>query len=112
MKTILVAEDFPALRESLTEYLEMCGFKAIACGGGEEALLHVGEVNAVITDLHMPGMSGIRFAKEIKQQRSNLPVLLVTGDPDDVPKNHPDYEVIAKPYKTEQIQAWLQKVLE
>ncbi len=79
--TILVVDDDESFRLMLMETLKVSGYKTLGASGSEEALsaLDNRPVDAVITDIKMPGMDGITLAGQIKRQRPNLPVIIMTG---------------------------------
>ena len=80
---ILVVEDDDALREALTDTLEMGGYNVIDADNGRAALEHLSndqffEIDMVISDVQMPKMDGHQLLKQIKRQY-DLPVLLMTA---------------------------------
>jgi DNA-binding response OmpR family regulator len=81
-KHILVVDDEPVIREYLTEMLRIERFSPLAAGSGKEALeiLAQSTVQAVISDITMPGMDGLELLVEVKQKYDHLPVILITGN--------------------------------
>jgi len=66
----------------LAENLEDAGFSVLVAAGGSEAvaLIAAGEaVDALITDLSMPGMDGITVIRTVRERRPGLPAILLTG---------------------------------
>jgi CheY-like chemotaxis protein len=84
-KTILIADDNAAQRRFLELLLTMDGHSVKVVEDGLEALETVrGEAFAlVISDIHMPYMTGIELCKEIKDIKPNLPVVLLTSMEDE-----------------------------
>jgi DNA-binding response OmpR family regulator len=84
--TILVVDDLPANRELLARRLERSGFRVLCAGGGEEALdvLRSRDVDLVLLDIMMPGMTGLDVLRTVRLQRSAaaLPVVMVTARTD------------------------------
>lgn len=80
-ETILVVDDDESFRQMLIETLKLSGYKTLGAAGSEEALALLQEpgIDAVITDIKMPGMDGIALAGHIKEQRPNMPVIIITG---------------------------------
>ncbi len=78
---ILIVDDFLVIRETLPKILAKFGFNAIAVSSGWEALVHLQEnsVDLVITDIQMPGMSGLELLETIKTKYDGLPVLVISG---------------------------------
>jgi CheY-like chemotaxis protein len=80
--TVLVVDDDRLVLTSTADMLEDLGYTTIQAVVGQEALelLHDGaQVDLVITDYAMPGMTGIQLAEELHRTRPRLPVLLMTG---------------------------------
>jgi CheY-like chemotaxis protein len=80
---VLVVEDDPANQQALCALLRVMGYTATAADGGTEALrlLHTPmDLDLIISDVVMPGMSGIDFAKRARIARPGMPIVLVTGD--------------------------------
>jgi signal transduction histidine kinase len=79
---VLVVDDDPLVLASTAAMLEDLGHTAVEAESGREALelLRAGtEVDLVITDYSMPGMTGLQLAEELHRLRPRLPVLLATG---------------------------------
>ncbi len=78
---VLVVDDDPIIRTMHTAILERAGFVVDAVEDGRVALdaLEGGEVELVLLDSRMPGMSGIEVLSELRAAGSSLPVILVTG---------------------------------
>ncbi len=81
IRKVLIVDDDDLFRDMLTEALRFNDFIPYAVRNGEEALqeLERGTVDAVITDIRMPGMDGITLLKKIKEKYPNLPVVLITA---------------------------------
>jgi CheY-like chemotaxis protein len=78
---LLVADDDLKARKFLNRYLTRVGHGVDSVASGEEALemLEKGEYDLVITDLAMPGLSGVELAARAKKKHPDLPILLLTG---------------------------------
>lgn len=78
---ILVVDDEEAVREVLKEVVREAGHECRTAGNAEEGIACLWEepFQVVITDLRMPGMSGIEFTKMIKQINPETEVLLITS---------------------------------
>ncbi|MFK5927760.1 MAG: sigma-54 dependent transcriptional regulator [Desulfuromusa sp.] len=78
---ILIVDDDRALCELLEEDLSRRGHHVMTALKVVEAreLLHQQEVDIVLTDLNMPGISGIDFCAELKANRPDLPVVIMTA---------------------------------
>lgn len=84
-KTILIADDNAAQRRFLELLLTMDGHQVKVVEDGLEALevIQKEPFGLVISDIHMPYMSGIELCKEVKELKPNLPVILLTSMEDE-----------------------------
>lgn len=82
---LLLVEDNKATRETLVEALELLGYRILAAENAEEALTffgaHAHEISLVITDLVMPGYSGLDLHKALQDRGSQVPLIVLTGYP-------------------------------
>jgi CheY-like chemotaxis protein len=79
-RPVLVVEDDAALRAYLATILEHHGYRVVAAGSGEEALVLLGDEQAMLAvlDIGLPGMDGFAVAEHLAP---DVPVIVVTGDP-------------------------------
>lgn len=83
-RTILVAEDSPSFRLMLRQFLAGEGFNVLEAGDGDNAWDLVSltpGLDLVVTDVDMPGSSGIDLLTKVREHCPNLPVILITGSP-------------------------------
>lgn len=80
-KTLLVCDDEKNIREGLGLALEMDGYNVLLAENGVEAwkLINKNDVDLVITDLRMEGMSGEELLKKVVASYPNIPVVILTG---------------------------------
>jgi two-component system cell cycle sensor histidine kinase/response regulator CckA len=82
--TVLVVDDLAPVRAALTSTLQTLGYDVRAAASVDEALALAGEhgdqVDVVISDVQMPGRSGLELAAALFVRNPALPVLLVSGD--------------------------------
>lgn len=80
-KRILVVDDDESLRRVTQMQLEEIGYEVKAAPGGEEALALLDEWDAalVLTDLRMPGLSGMELLKRIRNEHPETAVVLMTA---------------------------------
>jgi DNA-binding NtrC family response regulator len=78
---LLVIDDEKNIREGLAEYLQGDGYETVCAESGEEGwkLFSNGDIDLVITDLKMPGLSGEELMKRILAQSPGFPVIILTG---------------------------------
>ncbi len=82
-ETILVIEDEPALRDMVRRALAATGYTVIDAGDGAEALRLSSErqdqVDLVLTDMILPGMTGRELSIEFRRRRPGLPIIIMSG---------------------------------
>ncbi|MBN1758479.1 MAG: response regulator [Chitinispirillaceae bacterium] len=80
---ILIVDDEISICEVLGQFLRREGYTVSIASSGEEGLsiLRGGDVHLIISDIKMPGMSGVDLLKQIKADSLSLPVLMTTGFP-------------------------------
>jgi DNA-binding NtrC family response regulator len=78
---ILIVDDDPGQRSLLDSFLRGQGFETVPVSSGEQALetLRGGEFSMMISDVRMPGMTGLETLRRARQEHAVLPVLLVTA---------------------------------
>jgi EAL domain-containing protein (putative c-di-GMP-specific phosphodiesterase class I) len=81
---VLVADDEDALRRGIARMLENAGFEVETAEDGLKAteILARQSFDAVLTDVRMPGLSGIGVLRAVRERDLEVPVLLMTGSPD------------------------------
>jgi two-component system OmpR family response regulator len=79
--SVLLVEDDDDNRELMGEVLEASGFRVLSASSGQDALKLLAEhsVDAVVTDVGMPGMGGLELARAAKAIAPTVPVVVVTG---------------------------------
>lgn len=80
-KTILVVDDDPMIRSLLNDFLSGLNFDVVEAEEGQAALdyFRKNRVDLVISDVKMPGMSGMILLKWIKSISPKTPFLIITG---------------------------------
>lgn len=100
---ILVVEDDLDTREILTELLEMQGHDIVTASEAHQALTSLRQqpdIDLLITDVSLPGMSGIELARVAKTTHPNLAIMICSG--------YGEQQFEALPFPV----AWIQKPLE
>ena len=104
---ILVVEDEPIVLETTGRMLEQLGCRALLVGSGEEAMevyeKHRDEIVMVLTDLVMPGISGITLTRALKAQNPEVKVVVMSGY---------TLEDEIERFQAQGIAAWVQKPIE
>ncbi len=108
---ILIVDDDYHVLNSISMLLEAYGYSVIASDSAEKAMsvLHSDEnsIDAVLTDIRMPGVSGIKLLEDIHNYNPNIPVLLMTGyaelDTAIDAINKGAFDFITKPYQVDHL---------
>ncbi len=109
MERILIADDDAVIREGVRRVLSGAGYDVETVSNGRAALerLEAERFKLLVTDLKMPGMSGLEVLQAIRTRQPELPVILITGyaaidNAVEAMKNGAtDY--LAKPFENEEI---------
>jgi CheY-like chemotaxis protein len=88
-RCLLCVDDHPEVLAIMGEFLRVSGYSVLTAPSGARGLqlLQRNPVDAVILDYEMPKMDGAELALRIKSDRPELPVLMFTGYPADVPQD-------------------------
>jgi len=82
MSKVLLIDDEDKFRETLTNRLNLRGYETIELNSGENAIKVVrndSDIDVVVLDRRMPGMSGEQVLSELKRYRPELQVIMLTG---------------------------------
>jgi CheY-like chemotaxis protein len=102
---VLVVEDDPFVREMAVAGLEDAGYEVIDTASGSEALnlLQAGIIlDALLTDIRLPGANGWVVARAYRERFPDLPVLYVTGYAEQM-QPVPGGIILSKPYRMAQV---------
>ena len=116
--TLLIADDDPGLRESLERTLTREGYRVVLASDGRAALERVqaGGVDLIVTDLRMPGLTGLELLRAAKAIMPDVDVILLTafGTVEEAVKAMKDgaYDFLTKPFRREQLIKRIDKALE
>jgi two-component system, cell cycle sensor histidine kinase and response regulator CckA len=82
-ETILLVEDQSELRNFTCEFLQRLGYKVLDAGFPGEAIQitkqFTGQIDLLLADVVMPGMSGRELAKQLRPSYANMRVLYISG---------------------------------
>jgi CheY-like chemotaxis protein len=111
-KVVLIVDDDAAVLETAVMLVESLGYRAEAAHNATEALRIVTaeRLDAVFTDVVMPGMNGFQLAKRIRSLKPSLPVICVTGYAGFVEDREYCDILLKKPYDTATLAGVLAKV--
>jgi len=116
---ILIVDDEEVLRDVLETVLRREGFDVLLASSGEEALSVLDgadEIDLVILDIMLPGISGIDTLRSIRVSTPALPVIIITAfssiDGAIEAMKHGAFHYIPKPFKNEEVVLTVNKALE
>jgi signal transduction histidine kinase/CheY-like chemotaxis protein len=116
--TVLVAEDDPTLQEVARRTLEQSGYRVLTAATGPDALRIMEQdpraIDALLTDLAMPGLSGPELSAQARVVRPELKVLFVSGFADDVTVDGLEKAgdpILMKPYSPAELTARMRELL-
>jgi signal transduction histidine kinase/DNA-binding response OmpR family regulator len=106
---VLIVEDVALIRMTTADMLESLGHGSLEAGDGPQALALIEtnpDIDVMLTDLGLPGMSGVQLVKEARKLRPSLKVVIASGysteasDNAELPK---DVTFLPKPYNDSQL---------
>lgn len=115
---ILVVDDEPSVLDTVAALLDSFGYCVTACDHPGSALvkLQLDRFDVVLTDINMPGMSGIRFLETIRSFNVEIPVILMTGyaelDSTLGAIRNGAFDFISKPFNRRYLVQCLEKAIE
>ncbi len=118
-ETILIVDDEEALRELLLAQLGFKGFRCLGASSVTEALAIANrepEPAVVLSDLNMPGLSGVDLLERLLVERPNCQVIMLTGrgDYDTVRRclRAGAYDYLVKPYQLDELTQTVERALD
>jgi len=117
-RTVLVVDDDPLIRETLEDWLADRGLRNTVVKNAAGALEAVTEhsFDVVLSDIMMPGQSGMELLHELHQLRPELPVILMTGfasvDSAVAAMRAGAFDYVTKPFKLDAVMASLERAFQ
>jgi signal transduction histidine kinase/ActR/RegA family two-component response regulator len=112
---VLVVDDDQLIVMATTDMLEELGHSVVEASSGQMALdllRRTTDIDLVVTDHAMPGMTGSELARQIRSHWSDLPIILATGYADLANEEDPGWPRLSKPYQREELAAAIARVFE
>jgi PAS domain S-box-containing protein len=120
-ETVLLVEDSESLNRGFVSVLEAHGYKVFSASNGTEALqvsrkYKDVKIDLILTDMVMPGMSGLELADQIKKERPNARVLFMSGYANETfedrgPASLQEYEFLQKPFGVSELLLKIKSVM-
>ena len=108
-KTVFVVDDDPGILKSVSGFLVQSNYKVLTATSGAEALQqsegYKGEIDLLLSDFQMPGMSGVDLATKMTLERPQLKVLLMSGFTEGMLVLNEGWHFMAKPFIPSQLRA-------
>ena len=107
---ILVVDDHKRARESMADVLREAGHLVDCCSSGAEALTSIGQktYDCIVTDLKMPGMSGVELILQLDKRRYPAQIVMVTAHASVSSAvqamRHGAFDYIEKPFDVDQLE--------
>jgi DNA-binding response OmpR family regulator len=114
---ILLVDDDPDVRSLTRTFLEHEGYSVFSSGDAERAVQifrNVPQIDLLVTDVYMPGGSGVDLARGLKAIRNELPVLLMSGgvlEGQEVGLQGEGWSFLAKPFRLTELLATVHRIL-
>lgn len=116
--TLLIIDDEKNIREGLAANFEMEDYTVKTASSGQEGLelISRGDIDLVITDLRMPGVSGEEVLRRVATETPGIPVIILTGhgsiDAAVDAMRHGAYDFLTKPLNLDQLGLIVKRALE
>ena len=114
---LLIVDDEIEIGQVVTELLSSLGFNADLASSGKNALQQIrnGKYTFLITDINMPELNGIELIKKVKEEKTDISIIAMTGFDKDYAYmdviNAGANDFISKPFKIDEIEAKISRIL-
>ena len=116
--SVLVVDDHRSARESMVDILRQSGHEVDSCSSAAEALNTIRRkvFDCIVTDLKMPGMTGVEFIVQLEQRRYGAQVVMVTAHASVATAveamRHGAFDYIEKPFDIDQLERLTNQAIE
>ena len=116
--TVLVVDDHPGAREVISQLLEMRGYGIVVATNGAEAIEKLrtnAAIDAIVTDVSMPDMTGVELAYYVREHHPRFPIAIVSGDIGELERSviaRAGVPFLKKPVRAEALYAALEEAVE
>jgi CheY-like chemotaxis protein len=113
---VLVVDDDDAVRTTTADVLNGLGYTVLQAPGGKEALERLHDagstIDVLLTDVVMPGMSGITLARRVREQWPQLPIVFISGyaEPEEIAGEQLG-RLVRKPFTTNDLRKQLEDAI-
>ena len=113
MRVVVIVDDDAAIRTALARLVRTIGYRPVTFASGDDLLRRLEEVEAacVLTDIQMPGMSGLVLTQHLRRRQPTLPILVMTAYPSQTNRDQAlasgAQQYLAKPLDDQTLEEWL-----
>ncbi|WP_433785354.1 sigma-54-dependent transcriptional regulator [Pseudomonas frederiksbergensis] len=118
LNSVMVVDDESSIRSAVEQWLSLSGFEVQLFSRADECLAQLPKhfPGVILSDVRMPGMSGLELLAEVQRRDADLPVILLTGH-GDVPMaveamRDGAYDFLEKPFSPETLLSSLRRALD
>ena len=115
---VMLVDDDADIRMLTRTFLEHEGYNVFSSGDAERAVQifrSVPRIDLLVTDLYMPGRSGMELARDLKELRKDLRVLMISGgmleDEQEAKLKQEGWSFLAKPFRLPELLATVHRIL-
>jgi len=115
---VAVVDDDESMRETMRDLLDSAGFSAVTFPSAESFLKSKRSrgVSCLITDMRMPGMTGLELHRRLAASGTSIPTVLITAYPEDHTREQALEEnvvcYLAKPFPADELLACIRSAIE
>jgi len=115
-KSVLIVDDTPVIREFLKEFFDDSGFDADTAENGQEGLSMAlkKDYALVLSDVHMPVMSGLDLVVNLRNTKPDLPIIMM----DSLPSKHARQATesgaqgcLSKPFDLDELRVMVERIM-
>ncbi|AZC39538.1 sigma-54-dependent transcriptional regulator [Pseudomonas chlororaphis] len=118
LNSVMLVDDEASIRTAVEQWLNLSGFEVQLFSRAEDCLARLPRdfPGVILSDVRMPGISGLELLKQVQQRDADLPVILLTGH-GDVPMaveamRDGAYDFLEKPFSPETLLSSLRRALD
>ncbi|CAI8975887.1 sigma-54-dependent transcriptional regulator [Pseudomonas chlororaphis] len=118
LNSVMLVDDEASIRTAVEQWLSLSGFEVQLFSRAEDCLARLPRdfPGVILSDVRMPGISGLELLKQVQQRDPDLPVILLTGH-GDVPMaveamRDGAYDILEKPFSPETLLSSLRRALD
>jgi signal transduction histidine kinase/ActR/RegA family two-component response regulator len=119
-RTVLLVDDEPEIRNMVSDFLRTLGHEVLCAGDASQAVehsrAHAGKIDLLITDVVMPQMDGFELALKLREERKDLPVLVMSGFTGGALRKRGrqlgEVPFLSKPFSLRQLESSLKAILQ